>query len=190
MLRVSPTVSNELYMRYFNMLSAGTVLPLEKNTIPVAANGECLVNVSIESRHPVFAYARYNPQTVMDWRTIDGLTLPSRANLFKDSVCYAVTQGLWFVFVGTGLLFSESVEDGSWGYLDTQSMIGAITRSGCLDYNIQKNELWISGMDSTGIPRVWKLALPDLYSYASDGAWLPRIESDGVPAYIKARSTE
>ena len=71
MLRVSPTVSNELYMRYFNMLSAGTVLPLEKNTIPVAANGECLVNVSIESRHPVFAYARYNPQTVMNWRTID-----------------------------------------------------------------------------------------------------------------------
>jgi hypothetical protein len=44
-------------------------------------------------------------------------------------------------------------------------------------------------MDSTGIPRVWKLALPDLYSYASDGAWLPRLESDGVPAYIKAKTT-
>lgn len=68
-------------------------------------------------------------------------------------------------------------------------MIGAITRSACLDYNVQKNELCISGMDSTGIPRVWKLALPDLYSYASDGAWLPRLESDGVPAYIKAKST-
>jgi hypothetical protein len=58
-----------------------------------------------------------------------------------------------------------------------------------LDYNVQKNELYISGMDSTGIPRIWKLSLPNLYNYASDGAWLPVLESDGVPAYIKAKST-
>jgi hypothetical protein len=189
MLRIYGDSSDEQFMHYFNILYDTSELPMEKNTIPVAANGECLVNVSIDSRHPVLAYARYNPQTIMNWRTISGLTLPSRAKLFKDSVCYASTQGLWFIFVGTGLLFSESVVDGSWGYLDTQSTIGAITKFACLDYNVQKNELCISGMDSTGIPRIWKLALPDLYNYASDGAWLPSLESDGVPAYIKAKST-
>ena len=190
MLKIQGNAENEQYMLFFDILGTGKVLPMEKNTIPIAANGECLVNVSIEAKHPVFYFARYNPQTVMNKRTITGITLPSRAKLFKESVCYASTQGLWFVFVGTGLLFGESVVDGSWGYLDTQPMVGAITRFACLDYNVQKNELCISGMDSTGIPRVWKLALPDLYSYASDGAWLPRLESDGVPAYIKAKTTE
>ncbi len=84
------------FMHYFNILYTAKELPLEKNTIPIAANGECLVNVSIESKHPVLCYARYNPQTIMDWKTINEVTLPSRAKLFKDSVCYASTQGLYF----------------------------------------------------------------------------------------------
>ena len=189
MLKIQGAAEKEQYMLFYDILCSGKVLPMEKNTIPIAANGECLINVSIEDKHPAFFFARYNPQTVMNKRTITDVTLPSRAKLSKESVCYASTQGLWFIFVGTGLLFGESVVDGPWGYLDTQTAIGAITRFACLDYNVQKNELCISGMDSTGIPRVWKLALPDLYSYASDGAWLPRLESDGVPAYIKARST-
>ena len=190
MLKIQGDAAKEQYMLFFDILCSGKVLPMEKNTIPIAANSECLINVSIEDKHPVFFAARYNPQTVMSKRTITDVSLPSRAKLFKESVCYASTQGLWFIFVGTGLLFGESVVDGPWGYLDTQAAIGAITRFACLDYNVQKNELCISGMDSTGIPRVWKLALPDLYSYASDGAWLPRLESDGVPAYIKAKETE
>jgi len=190
MLKIQGAAEKEQYMLFYDILCSGKVLPMEKNTIPIAANGECLINVSIEDKHPVFFAARYNPQTVMSKRTITDVSLPSRARLFKESVCYASTQGLWFIFVGTGLLFGESVADGSWGYLDTQTAIGTITRFACLDYNVQENELCISGMDSTGVPRVWKLALPDLYSYASDGAWLPRLESDGVPAYIKARTTE
>ncbi len=187
MLKARGETTDEQYMLFHNILSSGTILPMEKNTIPIAANGECLINASIDSRHPVLDYARYNPRTIMNRRIVQEVTLPSRAKLFKDSVCYASTQGLWFIFVGTGLMFSESLEGGSWGYLETQPMMGAITRFACLEYNVQKNELCISGMDSTGIPRVWKLALPDLYSYASDGAWLPRLESDGVPAYIKAK---
>ena len=189
MLKIQGAAEKEQYMLFFDTICSGKILPMEKNTIPVAANGECLINVSIEEKHPVFYFARYNPQTILNKRSLTTVALPSRAKLFKESVCYASTQGLWFVFVGTGLMFGESVVDGSWGYLDTQPMIGAITRFACLDYNVQKNELCISGMDSTGIPRVWKLALPDLYSYASDGAWLPRLESDGVPAYIKAKTT-
>ena len=127
-VKIQGNAENEQYMLFFDILGSGKLLTLEKSTIPIVANGECLVNVSIEAKHPMFYFARYNPQTVMNKPTITNVTLPSRAKLFKESVCYASTQGLWSVFVGTGLLFGESVVDGSWGYLDTQQTTGAITR--------------------------------------------------------------
>ena len=33
-----------------------------------------------------------------------------------------------------------------------------------------------------------KIVLNTLYDYANDGAWLPMIAADGVPAYIKAKN--
>lgn len=109
MLKIRGDAANDQYMLFYDIICSGQVLPIEKNTIPIAANGECLINVSIEEKHPAFFVARYNPQTVMSKRTITDVSLPSRAKLFKESVCYASTQGLWFIFVGTGLLFGESV---------------------------------------------------------------------------------
>ena len=34
------------------------------------------------------------------------------------------------------------------------------------------------------------MKLPELYNYANDGAWLPMIASDGIPAYIKAKEED
>ncbi len=79
MLKVDGDETNELYMLFHNILCSGTILPMEKNTIPIAANGECLINASVDNRHPVIYYARYNPQTIMNRRTIEEVTLPSRA---------------------------------------------------------------------------------------------------------------
>lgn len=158
----------------------------EKNTLPVCGNNECLINVSIISKHPVIYYLNYNVNPSIEQKTIDEVTLPSRAKLFKESVAYADAQGIWFVFTGTGLLFSENIEDGNWGYLDTQSLIGYIGSFGCLNYDTATNSLCISGMASDGTPKVARLKLPDLYNYANDGAFLPNIASDGVPAFIKA----
>mgnify|MGYP001037761918 FL=1 len=93
------------------------------------------------------------------------------------------------MFVGTGLMFCETLEGENWGYLDTQDDVGVITQCGCLEYDEEGNALYISGV-STGGSKLVRLQLPPLYNYANDGAWLPHIASDGVPAYIKAKEPE
>lgn len=159
---------------------------IKRNIIPVCGNGECLFDIWVEQSHPIIYFANYELNAGMTTRTVDAVSLPSRSKAFKESVVYATAQGLWFVFVGTGLLFAENLADGSWGFLDTQELIGVIGAYGCLYYNSATNSLYISGMDTAGTPKVAKLKLPDLYNYATDGAFLPSLASDGVPAYIKA----
>lgn len=161
---------------------------IKRNIAPVCGNGECLFDIWVEQRHPVIYFANYDLNAGMTTRTIDAVSLPSRSKVFKESVVYATAQGLWFVFVGTGLLFAENLEEGSWGFLDTQNLIGVIGAYGCLNYDSATNSLYISGMDTAGTPKVEKLKLPDLYNYATDGAFLPSLASDGVPAYIKAEN--
>lgn len=156
------------------------------NILPAVGNNEYILRAEIVNRKLTITHGIYNPVSLYDWRTID-IDLPARAVLFKESVCYAATQGLWFVFVGTGLLFTDNLAEGTWGYLDTQETIGVITQFGCVDYDAEKNALYISGVASNGIPKLGEMKLPDLYDYANDGAWLPMIASDGVPAYIKAK---
>ena len=94
------------------------------------------------------------------------------------------------LFVGTGILFSRTLESGSFGYLDTTSILGTITQWGYLDYSQDEGELYILGQDTTNTVKLAKIVLNTLYDYANDGAWLPNIASDGVPAYIKAREPD
>lgn len=158
------------------------------NIIPIAGGSEYIYRAKIENRKLHYISGRYNPKTVYEYHTAD-VQLPSRCRLFKESVCYASAQGLWFVFVGTGLMFCETLEGENWGYLDTQDDVGVITQCGCLEYDEEGNALYISGV-STGGAKLVRLQLPPLYNYANDGAWLPHIASDGVPAYIKAKEPE
>ncbi len=154
----------------------------------VAANNRYLYRCFVQGRRLVVRAGKYNPMTLFsDKDTQPGLTLPSRAQVFPDSVCYAAGQGVWFIFLGTGLAFSQTPEDGaSWGYLDTQDTLGVISRFGSLVVDEEKNLLFISGQDTLNHGKLGVLRLPPLFNYANDGAWLPMIASDGVPAYIKA----
>lgn len=157
------------------------------NILPVAANGEVMYVLDLSARKITLTYCRYTPKTFPDWYEIP-IQLPARARLYKESVCYA--QGLWFIFVGTGLLFSETLENGVWGYLDTTDMAGVITKNGCADYDSASNCLYLSGVATDGQPKLVRVQLPEVYNYANDGAFLPTIASDGVPAYIKAKEVE
>ena len=94
------------------------------------------------------------------------------------------------IFVGTGIIFSRTLETNSFGYLDTTSVLGTITQFGYLDYSQDEGTLYLLGQDTTNTVRVAKIVLNTLYDYANDGAWLPMIASDGVPAYIKAKEAE
>ena len=102
---------------YYQKFVASTEIP-PVNIIPAAGNGEYLLRAEIKSRKLEITHGRYNPQALFTWGTVN-ITLPSRARLFKESAIYCDGQGLWFIFVGTGLLFSETLENGAWGYLDT-----------------------------------------------------------------------
>lgn len=115
-----------------------------------------------------------------------GLSLPSAARIFVDGGAYLWGKDIYMIFVGTGIIFSRSLEDGSFGYLDTTSVLGTITQFGYLDYSQDEGTLYLLGQDTTNTVKVAKIVLNTLYDYANDGAWLPMIAADGVPAYIKA----
>lgn len=118
---------------------------------------------------------------------LNGLSLPSAARIFVDAAAYLWGKDIYMIFVGTGIIFSRTLEEGSFGYLDTTSVLGTITQFGYLDYSQDEGTLYLLGQDTTNKVKVAKIVLNTLYDYANDGAWLPMIASDGVPAYIKAK---
>lgn len=129
----------------------------------------------------------YNPNQDFQ-QTTAGVSFPSRAKVFRDSICYAENQQLWLVFLGCGVAFAQDpLSSTGWGYLDTQETLGVITQMGSIDYDEQTQILYLAGVDSQNQGKLGVLQFPELYHYANDGAWLPSIASDGVPAYIKAR---
>lgn len=119
-----------------------------------------------------------------------GLTPPSAARTFPDAAAYLWGKDIYLIFVGTGIIFSRTLEANSFGYLDTTSVLGTITQFGYLDYSQDEGTLYLLGQDTTNTVKVAKIVLNTLYDYANDGAWLPMIASDGVPAYIKAKEAE
>lgn len=94
------------------------------------------------------------------------------------------------IFMGTGILFSRELVAGDVGYLDTTSVLGTITQYGHILHSQDENTLFLVGQDTSNKVKVAKMVLNTLFDYASDGAWLPLIASDGVPAYIKAFEPE
>lgn len=158
----------------------------------MAGNNRYLYRCFVQNHKLIVRAGKYNPMTLFTKNdTQPSLTFPNRAQVFPDSVCYAAGQDLWFVFLGTGLAFTQTPEDGgSWGYLDTQDTLGVISRFGSLAVDEEKNILYISGQDTLNHGKLGVLTLPPLFNYANDGAWLPMLASDGVPAYIKANEPE
>lgn len=115
-----------------------------------------------------------------------GISLPSAARVFVDGGAYLWGKDIYMLFVGTGIVFSRTLESGDFGYLDTTSVLGTITQFGWLGYSQDEGTLYLLGQDTNNSVKVAKIVLNTLYDYANDGAWLPIIASDGVPAYIKA----
>lgn len=115
------------------------------------------------------------------------LQIPSAARIFVDAGAYLWGKDIYMIFVGTGIIFSRTLEEGSFGYLDTTGILGTITQFGYLDYSQDEGTLYLLGQDTSNRVKVAKIVLNTLYDYANDGAWLPMIASDGVPAYIKAK---
>ncbi len=160
-------------------------------TSPVAANGRYIYRCRIENKKLLVNAGEYSPNRPYEGTVTTAPTLPARAAVFPDSVCYVADQDLWFVFVGTGIAFSPTPSDGaSWGYLDTQSVLGIVTQSGGVEYDSENRWLYIFGVGSDGLPKMGVMQMPDVYDYSDDGTWLPSINSHGVPAYIKAYEPE
>ena len=118
------------------------------------------------------------------------LPMPSSAKVFVDAAAYLWGKGIFLIFVGTGIIFSRTLEAGSFGYLDTTSVLGTITQFGWLGYSQDEQSLYILGQDTSNRVKLAKITLNTNFDYATDGAWLPMIVSDGLPAYIKAKETE
>lgn len=115
------------------------------------------------------------------------INLTARAQAFPDAGIYLTSQSMWVFFVGTGILFTTDITDTTkYGFLSTVDTIGVIAKFGQLEYDEATNTLILSGQDSTNAAKIGVLKIPTLFDYANDGAWLPMIASDGIPAYINS----
>lgn len=121
--------------------------------------------------------------------SINITSVPPMAKVFLDAAQYLWEKDIFLFFIGTGIMFSRTLID-DFGYLDTTGVLGIITQYGDLRYDGSEGIVYIVGQDSTNKVKAAKIKLDTLYNFANDGAWLPLIASDGVPAYIKARETE
>lgn len=121
---------------------------------------------------------------------INGITLSPYAQLFPDSFEYVSSHNMFVIFVGTGILFSHTPLDvDSWGYLDTVDRFGVISQWGNAEFNVAENTLCLSGRNTYGDYVVGLLRFHEHFDYSNDGAWLPYIASDGIPAWIRAKGT-
>lgn len=151
----------------------------------IVGNDKLLVRVDVDVN---LAYSVDRRNLIpLQKASISDLSLPSGCKVFKDGACYLWGKDIYFIFVGTGIIFSRTLEEGSFGYLDTTSVLGQITQGGYMDYSQDEGTLYIMGQDTANKIKVAKIVLNTLYDYANDGAWLPLIASDGVPAWIKAK---
>nr|WP_326209046.1 hypothetical protein [uncultured Oscillibacter sp.] len=174
--------------RYLKKFVAEDYTP-QMITLPAGANNEYLYNVDLVDRKVTLMHGRYNGGTLPEWRELN-IKLPSRAVLFTDSVCYVAEQSMWFIFVGTGLLFGSKLATSGWGYIDTMGLLGLVAKCGCITYLPGENALYISGLNTAGVPVVCKLLFDGAMDFTGEGAWLPVMVKDGIPAYIKAKTTE
>lgn len=174
--------------KYLKRFVAESYTP-QMMTLPAGGGNEYLYNVDLIDRKVTLMHGRYNGGTLPEWRDIN-IKLPSRAVLFTDSVCYVAEQSMWFIFVGTGLLFGSKLATSGWGYIDTMGLLGLVARYGCITYLPGENALYISGLNTAGVPVVCKLLFDGTMDFTGAGAWLPVLTKDGIPAYIKAKTTE
>ena len=157
----------------------GSICPLD-----VAGEGKILGSFDLNS----FQWVSLSESKVGN--TKPNLPLPASAKVFVDASAYLWGKGIYLIFVGTGIIFSRTLETESFGYLDTTSVLGTITQFGWLGYSQDEQSLYILGQDTSNRVKLAKITLNTNFDYATDGAWLPMIASDGLPAYIKARTTE
>ncbi len=153
-------------------------------TSAIASANKVLLQISPDLTKAVVI--RSDPSVGISEITV-GVFTPGAAKSFVDAGAYLWGKDIFMVFVGTGIIFSRSLTEGSFGYLDTTSVLGTITQYASIRYSQDEGTLYIAGQDTTNTVRAAKIVLNTLYDYANDGAWLPMIASDGIPAYIKAK---
>lgn len=166
---------------------------LDKNYIQRAYIKDNQVYLRANTLKPFVPYVMKTSSSSgnINTQVISGIQLSPYAAVFQDSLEYIESHNLYLIFVGTGFCFSHTPLDmNSWGYLDTTTQLGVITQFGCCEYDKESNTLCLSGRNSNREYVVGMLKFHETFDYSNDGAWLPYIASDGVPAWIKAISTE
>lgn len=157
-------------------------------TVSIMGSDVCLLKISADTKkiHTI----KRSENSLAKSVDINLPAIPPAKRVFPDAAAYLWGKDMFFIFVGTGILFSRDLTPDSFGYLDTTSVLGTITQYGYLDYSQDEGTLYILGQDTANKVKVAKIVLNTLYDYANDGAWLPLIASNGVPAYIKAKEPE
>lgn len=158
-------------------------LALREKPLPLNIVGRTRIAVGFTESSIPFVRTDLGSSTTVE----HGLALPLSARVFVDAGAYLWGRGIYLIFVGTGIIFSKTLESGSFGYLDTTSVFGTISNFGYLDYSEDEKTLYLMGQDSNNKVKVAKLKISSLFEYPADGALLPNLKMEKVPGWIKAK---
>lgn len=177
--------NKNLYMNYQYLYKD----PIQ--TSPIVGNDIFIYRAYIKDNEVYIRAGNVYPFNTFD-NTADGsklnnIKLSSYSQVFPDSMEYIASHDMFVIFVGTGICFSHTPLDmNSWGYFDTTEYFGIITYLGNAEFDMETNTLCISGRNTENNFVCGKIKLHERFDYANDGAWLPYIASNGVPAWIKS----
>lgn len=154
----------------------------------IVGGTDTLIALSIGTSDCALTYYRTDSGAEVTQVTLP-LALPSASAVFADAAVYCSNKSMWFIFVGTGIIFTNDLADAEqYGFLNTTETLGALTNFSYMDYDEATSTLVIVGQDGNNAVKVATLDLSG-WTYSDTGAYLPTLSSGGIPAYIKAVSS-
>lgn len=169
---------------------AGTTRSVTRNSTPIASQDQCLTLIHKEIGQTAAVIGFIANGKSGTWIVDLPLELGTQSQNFMDAAVYISELNLWFIFLGTGLLFTQDLSDKSkYGFLSTTGTLGVITKNGYLEYDSSNRYLYIIGQDSANKVVVGRLKMPSAYDWSSQGSFLPNVMLNNIPGYIKAKST-
>lgn len=163
-------------------------------TLSIVGESDFMVKYSVQSGLFTVKFIQaFNSSLNMRYveKTVPLSAITSRAKAFTDACLYIPDSALWLFFVGTGIVFTRDLSDTArYGFLDTQNMLGVISKFGYIEYDSTNDTIIVMGQDTSNTVKIGVLKLYGTEDYVSNGVFLPTLSESGIPAYIKAKETQ
>lgn len=160
------------------------------DTMSIVGGSDFMVKYSVSSGRFTVKYIKsFNSGVDMEYieKTAYISAITTQAKVFTDACIYIPESRIWLFFIGTGIVFTSNLNDSNmYGFLNTQDILGTISKYGYMEYDNESQRILIMGQDTSNTVKICIMKLYGIEDYVSNGVFLPILSISGIPAYIKA----